>query len=257
MSWLLPDNFKADGRIVPQIKNPTLADANFNYQDVQGVDIRVDEPMAWLVTVGLDPMSIAEIGPDMQTKLARGANVSVIGGNPESPPIPVGVTLKWGTENVLFEVDVDVGRGVTIPVYGTRVFVKGLGSYVAVAGGVWPSALLVSAVPDTASKGQHALRRSIQTSVLAASTSTPQAIPRYATRAELTQNAETVGGQVVVNQITHAGTVVATWVFPPTAAAASLIPDQTFPIHPSASEFTITNNGAAGAAFTLGFDLAL
>jgi hypothetical protein len=115
----------------------------------------------------------------------------------------------------------------------------------------------VSAVPDTSSRGDHALRRSVQTSVLAGTTSVAQAIPRFATRAELSQAAETLGGQVVVNQIQHNGTILSTWVFPPTAAASALVPDQTFPIHPGASEFTITNNSAVGAQFTLTFDLAL
>lgn len=251
---------KYDGRLVPQPFNVTLADAALVYDNVQVVDVRLDEPVAWLVSVQLNPMSIAELGPSLVTKLGRGANVSVTDGNPESTPLDVAIQVTWGIDNIQHTVVVDIGRGVTIPVYGKYVGVKGVGRQVITSASTWPNALLVSAAPDCSARGYRALRRTVSLATIAAGAQSADfAIPPWATRGELSVTNEMLGGQLVVTQTDKTGgNLKSSWVFPPTAGASGLIPDQSFPVDPRASVFSIRNDGPVITPnIAIAFDLAL
>jgi hypothetical protein len=254
---------KLDGLLVPQFENPQTATAAVVYENTSALDARSDEPCPWLVTVQLQPMLISDLTAQMIATFARGPLVSVTAGNPESPPLSTGMRVQWGYENVQHFVDVDVSRGVTIPVYGSKVQVRGLGRYGAGASQPWPNAWRVTAAPGASARNYRPLRRSVLVGGLAAGIASALfPIPVMATRGELSTAEGFVsppsGNIVEVAQCDVFGVVQSVWQLP-ADSTSYMTPDLSFPVDPRASYIRVTNRSPLIVipSIVVAFDLAL
>lgn len=246
---------KLDGRIIPNFQDAaTPAQSTVKYTDSTGFAVKTAEAYQWLISVQLRALNPSEIPAGVLTALGFPGRAGPQDNLPEPPPIALRV--EYGIENESNFVDVDVGRGTALRVFGTSVLVRGFGQYAPNATAPWPSALVVSACPDAQSNGYLTPRRTVDYGLLAPAVVGTQPVPLLATRAELMcgVNVGSTPPDVLVQFVNFAGLVLSQWNY---TNAEWMRREQSFPVDPLATRCLITNNGLNGQAVKLAYTLAL